>query len=276
MTSEIAASELAAAPLGHATDHPDAYAPDLLYALPRAPQRAALGIGERLPFAGADVWTAYELTWLDRNGKPRVAVATIVVPAESPRIVESKSMKLYLGSFAQSRFDGDQDVTATVARDLGAAAGADVHVTLAAPDALACAPLAGSSLDGLDVAFTAYDVDPALLVAHEGNVRETLTTDLFRSLCPVTAQPDMASLQITYAGPRIDHAGLLRYLVSYRCHAGFHEHCIERIFMDVKRRCATVELTIHARFLRRGGLDINPFRSDAGVRMPANLRTARQ
>jgi len=276
MTSEIAPAELAAAPLGHATGHPDAYAPGVLYALPRAPQRAALGIGDRLPFAGADVWTAYELTWLDRKGKPHAAVATIVVPAESPRIVESKSMKLYLGSFAQTRFAAAQDVTAAIARDLGAAAGGAVQVALDAPDALVPAPLAGTSLDGLDIACTAYDVDAALLAAGAGHVRETLTTDLFRSLCPVTAQPDIASLQVDYEGPPIDHAGLLRYLVSYRCHAGFHEHCVERIFMDVKRRCAPVTLSVHARFLRRGGLDINPFRSDAGVRVPANVRTARQ
>jgi 7-cyano-7-deazaguanine reductase len=167
-----------------------------------------------------------------------VAVATIVVPAESPRIVESKSMKLYLGSFAQTRLADAAEVTAAIARDLSAAAGGAVQVALDAPDALAPAPLGGTSLDGLDVACSAYDVDAALLAAGPGRVRETLTTDLFRSLCPVTAQPDIASVRIDYEGPPIDHAGLLRYLVSYRCHAGFHEHCAERIFMDVKRRCA--------------------------------------
>ena len=276
MTSEIAPADLAAAPLGHATGYPDAYAPDALYALPRAPQRAALGIGARLPFAGADLWTAYELTWLDRNGRPRAAVATIVVPAESPRIVESKSMKLYLGSFAQSRFAAPEDVLAAIARDLATATGAAVDVRLEDAAGPAVVSLEGSSLDALDVACTAYDVDASLLAAGAGHVRDTLTTDLFRSVCPVTAQPDIASLQIAYEGPPIDRAGLLRYLVSYRCHAGFHEHCVERVFMDVKRRCAPARLTVYARFLRRGGLDINPFRSDAGVPVPANLRTPRQ
>jgi len=276
MTSEIAPADLAAAPLGHATGYPDAYAPGVLYALPRAPQRAALGIGERLPFTGADLWTAYELTWLDRNGKPRAAVATLAVPAQSPRIVESKSMKLYLGSFAQSRFDAPEQVVAAVTRDLGAATGGAVEVALADAAALSPVPLAGTNLDALDVACTAYDVDASLLAAGTGHVAETLTTDLFRSVCPVTAQPDIASLQIAYEGPPIDRAALLRYLVSYRCHAGFHEHCVERIFMDVKRRCAPAKLSVYARFLRRGGLDINPFRSDAGARVPANLRTARQ
>jgi 7-cyano-7-deazaguanine reductase len=279
MTTEITADELRAAPLGHATSYPDAYAPDLLFAVPRKPQRAALGIGEALPFSGADVWTAYELTWLNRRGKPMVALATLEFPAQSPCIVESKSMKLYLGSLAQTRFDEPGDLAVAVAHDLGAAAGAPVRVVLERPSgfaALQLRELHGVDLDALDVDCTAYDVDPALLSARDGNAAETLRTDLFRSMCPVTGQPDMASLQISYEGPPIDRPALIRYLVSYRCHAGFHEHCVERIFMDLRRRCATRKLTVYARFLRRGGLDINPFRSDAGTRVPANVRIARQ
>jgi 7-cyano-7-deazaguanine reductase len=279
MTSDIAPADLAAAPLGHATDYPDAYAPGRLYALPRAPQRAALGIGERLPFTGADVWTAYELTWLDPRGKPQVAIATLEVPAQSPRIVESKSMKLYLGSFAQSRFRGADDVAAALSRDLGAAVGDAIGVGLEAPDRFAArpvVPLAGTSLDAREVDCSAYDDDATLLATGPGLTEETLVSDLFRSVCPVTAQPDIASVQISYAGPAIDRAALLRYLVSYRCHAGFHEHCVERIFVDVAARCRCEQLTVHARFTRRGGLDINPFRTNTGVAAPDNVRTARQ
>jgi len=279
VTSDIAPADLAAAPLGHATDYPDAYSPGVLYALPRAPQRAALGIRGEPPFTGADAWTAYELTWLDPRGKPCVALATLVIPAESPRIVESKSMKLYLGSFAQSRFASAGAVREAVASDLGAAAGAAIGVTLedaAAHAARASAPLAGTSLDALEVDCDAYDVDAALLATARHESSGTLVTDLFRSVCPVTAQPDIASVQIAYEGPAIDPAALLRYLVSYRCHAGFHEHCVERIFMDVKRRCGVRRLSVYARFLRRGGLDINPFRTDTGAPLPGDVRTPRQ
>jgi 7-cyano-7-deazaguanine reductase len=279
MTSEISAAELADAPLGHAVDWPAAYDPALLYPVARAPQRAALGIATELPFTGADVWTAYELTWLDRRGKPVVAIATLEVPATSPSIVESKSMKLYLASFAQSRFDAPGDVAIAIAHDLEGAAGAPVRVALEQPQHFPgqrLRELDGVDLDLLDVTCGAYDVDPGLLAVRQGHAAETLRTNLFRSVCPVTGQPDMASLQIAYEGPPIDRPGLLRYLVSYRLHAGFHEHCVERIFMDVKARCRARRVTVQARFLRRGGLDINPFRTDAGVRTPANLRTARQ
>ena len=279
MTSEIEPAALAAALLGHPTDHPDTYAPQRLYALPRAPQRAALGLRDALPFTGVDVWTAYELSWLDMRGKPRACIATFEIPAESPRIVESKSMKLYLGSFAQTRFETPDAVAGALARDLAAAVGLHVGVSLEEAGRLrACtlAPLAGRSLDELDVDCTAYDVDATLLAAGKGHVAETVVTDLFRSVCPVTAQPDIASLQIDYEGPQIDRAALLRYLVSYRCHAGFHEHCVERIFVDVKRRCAPSRLSVHARFLRRGGIDINPYRTDGAMPMRRAVRTPRQ
>lgn len=280
MTSaDIGAGELRDAPLGHATDYPDRYAPSQLYPVARAPQRAALGIHDRLPFAGVDQWTAYELTWLDHRGKPQVALASFGVPIESPSIIESKSMKLYLGSFAQTRYARAADLAATIERDLSAAAGAPVAVALQGPEAFAAQTireLEGEILDGLPVTCDAYDVDPALLAANGDVVAETLTTHLFRSVCPVTGQPDIASLQITYRGPRIDREALLRYLVSYRCHAGFHEHCVERIFVDVAARCGCEALTVLARFTRRGGLDINPFRSNAGVPPPPNVRTARQ
>lgn len=278
--ADVGPEELRDAPLGHPTDYPDAYAPGLLYALPRAPQRAALGIrGDALPFVGVDLWTAYELTWLDARGKPMVAIATLEIPAESPSIVESKSMKRYLGSFAQTRFEEPGEVTVALTHDLSRAVGATVRAMLDRPDRFGMArlrELEGIDLDALDIDCSAYEVDAALLETRDASAAETLTTNLFRSMCPVTGQPDIASVAITYEGPQIDRASLLRYLVSYRCHAGFHEHCVERIFMDLKSRCGARTLSVYARFTRRGGIDINPFRSDAGERMPANVRTARQ
>jgi 7-cyano-7-deazaguanine reductase len=261
-------------PLGHATGYPDRYDPSLLFAVSRAPQRAAIGIRDALPFTGADVWTAYEHTWLDGRGKPRIAMLSLVVPVDSPRIVESKSVKLYLGSFAQSRFDDEQRVRDTIARDLSTATGSVVSVTVLADARID--PMPGISIDGEDVAIDAYEVDASLLRAGGEGARETLCSDLFRSVCPVTGQPDYASVAIEYRGPRIDRAALLRYLVSYRVHAGFHEHCAERIFVDVRARCRCESLTVHARFTRRGGIDINPFRTDAGIAVPANVRTPRQ
>lgn len=278
-SADLSADELARAPLGRPSGHPDRYAPSLLFAVPRAPQRAALGITGVLPFTGVDLWTAYELTWLDTGGKPQVALATFEVPADSPSIMESKSVKLYLGSFAQTRCAGLTEITGTIQQDLSHACGARVGVVLRGPTAFrgqSIRELAGESIDDLGVTCDAYDVDPALLSARGDVLDETLTSRLFRSVCPVTAQPDIASLQLTYRGPRIDREGLLRYLVSYRCHAGFHEHCVERIFTDVRGRCRCEALSVLARFTRRGGLDINPFRTNAGVANPDNVRTARQ
>ena len=267
------------APLGHSTQYPDQYTPALLFAVARAPQRALLGITKVLPFTGVDVWTAYEMTWLDDRGKPQVALATVEVPAASPQLVESKSMKLYLGSFAQSRFSGMSDVAGAVERDVSNVVGTRVGVTLRDPSAFdgeTIRELAGESLDDLPVACDIYDVEPSFLAASGDSVTETLTTRLFRSVCPVTAQPDIASIQIGYGGPRIQREGLLRYLISYRQHAGFHEHCVERIFVDLITHCRCRELSVLARFTRRGGLDINPFRTNASVATPDNVRTARQ
>jgi len=271
--------ELAAAPLGHATDYPDHYDASLPFAVPRAPQREEIGIRGDLPFAGADVWTAYEHTWLDRAGKPCIAIVSFEVPVASPSIVESKSVKLYLGSFAQSRFTSADEVKSVVERDLSAATGAPVRVAMTPRREFArarIADLAGESLDDIALATDRYEVDPTSLRAQGGTVSETLRSDLFRSVCPITGQPDYASVAIAYRGPRVDRAGLLRYLVSYREHAGFHEHCVERIFVDVAARCRCAALTVNARFTRRGGLDINPFRTNAGAGVPPNIRTPRQ
>jgi 7-cyano-7-deazaguanine reductase len=271
--------ELDGAPLGHATTYPDAYDAALLFAVPRAAQRAEIGITGALPFGGTDQWTAFELTWLDPSGKPEIAIATFSVPVTSPAIVESKSVKLYLGAFAQTRFDNREEVRRTIARDLAGATGGAVAVTLHAPAsyaAMGVAELDGESLDALPLSIQRYHPAPDSLAAGGPARAETLRTDLFRSLCPITLQPDFASVAVAYRGPAIDRAGLLRYLVSFRNHTGFHEHCVERIFVEVMERCRCEMLSVHARFTRRGGVDINPFRSSAIGDAPPRARTARQ
>lgn len=265
-------------PLGRKADYPDRYAPDVLYPIARADSRRSLGIEEdRLPFRGEDVWTAYDLTWLTPSGRPAAAVATLRVPAASPRLVESKSMKLYLDSLALTPFDDERAVASTIAGDVSGACEAPVEVTLSTPAAAVTASeLPGICIDDVTVECRQWQVDPSLLaVAAPEPVTETLHSHLMRSLCPVTGQPDIGSILIRYRGPGIDRGALLRYLVSYRAHAGFHEHCVERIFLDIRERCATEALSVYARYNRRGGIDINPFRSDTEARAP-DLRLARQ
>ena len=272
-------TDLAASPLGRAATYAERYDPGLLFAVERAPQRAALGLGADLPFRGADVWTAYEASWIDGEGKPQVAIATFVVPADSPRLVESKSVKLYLTSFNQTRFASASEVMAAIARDLSSATGATVAVKLTLPRDFATlhhAELTGDCLDELPLTVERYELSPESLEAAGPAVAEALHSDLFRSVCPVTGQPDYASVQLAYRGARIDRAGLLAYLVSVRRHPGFHEHCVERIFIDVWRRCRPEALTVHARFTRRGGIDINPYRTSGAEPPLPNARTARQ
>lgn len=268
-------------PLGKPVGYAGSYDPALLFPIPRADKRAELGLGDDLPFTGTDVWNAYELGWLDPRGKPRVALAEIRVPADSPRLIESKSLKLYLNSFSQTQVASAEDLRTTLARDLSAAAGANVVVVLAMPNgngAFAIETLAGECIDDLPVAIACYGPpDPGLLAADdERSVDETLVSHLLRSNCPVTGQPDWASVQVRYAGPRIDRAGLLRYLVSYREHCEFHEQCVERIFVDLLQRCTPTRLSVYARYTRRGGLDINPFRTNVPGESPGNPRTVRQ
>jgi 7-cyano-7-deazaguanine reductase len=266
-------------PLGKPAAYGERYDPGLLFPIERAPQRSALGLVGPLPFSGVDLWTAYELSWLDPRGKPEVAIGHFGVPAESPRIVESKSLKLYLNSFSQTPFESAAAVARTIAADLGRAFGAEVAVSLAAPSEFArlrLDELAGESVDELPVDVRDYSPRPDLLAAGGDVVQEALVSQLFKSNCPVTGQPDWGSVQLRYRGPRIDRAGLLRYLVSFRQHTGFHEHCVERIFVDVRSRCRPEQLTVYARFSRRGGIDINPFRSDWEAPPSTGVRTARQ
>lgn len=266
-------------PLGKPATYRDRYDPGLLFAIERAPQRAALGLGDALPFSGADLWTAYELSWLDPRGKPEVAIARFGVPVESPRIVESKSMKLYLSAFSQSPFESAAVVERVIAADLGRAFGTAVAVELVGARRFAAQPwaeLEGESIDELALEVRDYTPQPGLLAASGPAVEEALVSHLFKSNCPVTGQPDWGSVQVRYRGPPIDRAGLLGYLVSFRRHAGFHEHCVERIFVDLRERCRPERLSVYARFTRRGGIDINPFRSDWEATPPAGVRTARQ
>ena len=273
------ADDLDASPLGRAAPLPAHYDPRLLFAVERAAQRASLGLPADLPFRGADVWTAFEASWLDADGKPQVAIATFVVPADSPRLVESKSVKLYLMSINRQRYPSVPAVAATIERDLSNATGAAVAVTLTIPadfGELRYGELAGDSIDEQPVAAACEGLAPESLSAAGPAAVEVLRSDLFRSVCPMTDQPDYASVQLAYRGARIDRAGLLAYLVSFRRHPGFHEHCVERIFMDVWRRCGPEVLSVYARFMRRGGIDINPFRTSGDAQLPPNARTARQ
>jgi 7-cyano-7-deazaguanine reductase len=266
-------------PLGKATDYPDRYDPALLFPIERAAQRAAIGLSGAPPFHGVDLWTAYEISWLDARGKPQLAVGRVAVPADSPAIVESKSLKLYLGSFAQERLSGADMLERRIADDIERACGAVVHVELtpaAAFGGFALEELPGESLDGLNPSFDANEPAPELLRPGAAEAEETLRSALFRSNCPVTGQPDYADVMVRYRGPRLDRDGLLRYLVSYRKHAAFHEICVEQIFVDVLERCRPRALTVHARFLRRGGIDINPFRSNFESAPTATARTPRQ
>lgn len=234
--------------------------------MPRDEQRQALGItADALPFRGMDVWNAYEFSWLNNKGKPEVALARFQVPVKSANIIESKSLKLYLGSYSQTQFAHRSEVISTLETDLTLAAQGPVSAGLVGPehvinDGLGGFP--GTNLDTLDIEIDDYYWNPEYLeVVSDTIVRESLHTNLFKSLCPVTGQPDFASVLIEYSGRSIGHEGLLKYLVSYRQHAEFVEQITERMFVDLMNRCEPDRLTINCRFTRRGGIDINPVRS---------------
>ncbi len=268
------------APLGRNSDNPDHYAPECLFPVARDENRARLGFTDGdWPWFGEDVWRSYELSWLGPSGLPRVAIAEIRVPASSPFLIESKSLKLYLNSFSQEVVASTQALTERISNDLSSVAGIPVSVSLQDVDQdciLHGAPPGYRSLDQLALEVDRFVPDPALLVvADEDEVEERLYTHLLRSRCPVTGQPDWGTLVVAYAGPRIDPAGLLRYAVGYRQQQDFHEHCVEHIFVDILARCRPRSLTVGAFYTRRGGLDINPWRStDSGV--SPGMRLSRQ
>lgn len=270
-------------PLGRDVAYPDRYDPSLLFPIPRAQGREEIGLrAAALPFAGHDRWHAYELSWLDARGKPVVATATLAVPADSPQLIESKSLKLYLNSLNAARFESADAVRRTAMTDLSTAAGAPVAFDFGLPPFEAAHDLAGTdgvhSIDALEIVIDRYGPpDASLLSAHAGDIaEESLHSALLKSNCPVTGQPDWAGVRIDYRGPRIDRAGLLRYLISFRDHAEFHEQCVERIFVDLLARCGCTRLSIEARYTRRGGLDINPWRATPGVPAAAAGRDLRQ
>lgn len=271
---------LANSPLGREVDYISTYTPSLLHSIPRSDSRSHLsGLPAELPFFGEDVWNCYELSWLSEKGGPRGAILRVQVPISSQAIVESKSLKLYLNSFAQTRFTNIAEVQKTLDSDLMLAFRGPVMIELSEADQLsnAVTGLPGECLDHLEVPVDKFSLDATLLAEPEADthVNKSWHTHLFRSLCPVTGQPDWASLLIEYAGPRFDVDGLYRYLVSYREHPGFHEATIEQIFLDLHHRYQPSSLAVYGRFLRRGGIDINPYRATHPGPAP-ELRVARQ
>jgi len=312
-----------AVPLGKDVSYPKGYDASLLFPMPRLDARLTLGLTSLpassitlpgvLPFKGFDLWNAYELSWLNAKGLPKVALLRLKVPCTSPNIVESKSLKLYLNSFNQTRFETVHHVFDLLRKDLALALGAELELELVGPDQFAnetIAEFVGVDLDKLDVEIDCYQPDAALLklqcdasktvVASEAadskaalnasnasdtraqikseptSISETVFSRLLKSNCPVTDQPDWACIEIQYTGPAIDHASLLKYIVSYRMHNGFHEHCVEKIFVDILKQCAPTSLSVYARYTRRGGLDINPWRATFDVKPPSLGRSARQ
>ena len=263
--------------LGRDVAYPSTYDAGLLFPIPRTAGRDGIGIDARaLPFIGHDRWHAYELSWLDARGKPCVATATLAVPCTSPNLIESKSLKLYLNSLNAERFNSDEAVRERIANDLSARAGDEVSVAFGLP-AMEGEPT-GELIDVLDLDIDDYGPPNAgYLSADPAHVaEELLISHLLKSNCPVTGQPDWASVVLAYRGPRIDRAGLLRYLVSFRDHAEFHEQCVERIFQDVSAHCRPQALSVEARYTRRGGLDINPWRATPGFAAPVARREIRQ
>ncbi|CAN1483747.1 7-cyano-7-deazaguanine reductase [Burkholderiaceae bacterium] len=311
-----------AVPLGKDVSYPTGYDASLLFPMLRIDARRTLGLaglpGEAttasvLPFQGFDLWNAYELSWLNAKGLPKVALLRLKVPCTSPNIVESKSFKLYLNSFNQTRFETVHHVFDLLRKDLALALGAEIELELVGADQFAnetIAEFVGVDLDKLDVEIDCYQPDASLLklqgdtsktaVASEQadikaalnasdapdtsaqpkieptSISETVFSRLLKSNCPVTDQPDWACIEIQYKGPAIDHASLLKYIVSYRMHNGFHEHCVEKIFIDILKQCSPTSLSVYARYTRRGGLDINPWRATVDVKPPTLGRSARQ
>ena len=272
-TPQTAAGSL----LGRETPYPERYDPTLLFPIPRADGRAGIGIeGAALPFIGHDRWHAYELGWLDARVKPCVSTATFKVPADSPNLIESKSFKLYLNSFNGERLVDEAALRARIQSDLSQAAGAPVTMDFGLP------PMGdegeGECIDGLDIDIDQYGPPDASMLRIDGqdDADEVLVSHLLKSNCPVTRQPDWATLAIAYRGPRIDREALLRYVVGFRDHCEFHEQCVERVFVDLLARCRPEQLSVEARYTRRGGLDINPWRASPGTPPPPPVREPRQ
>ncbi|MDN3988372.1 NADPH-dependent 7-cyano-7-deazaguanine reductase QueF [Zwartia vadi] len=273
-------------PLGQDVSYPTAYDPTLLFPIARAEARERLGLtGPALPFTGWDLWNAYELSWLSPHGMPHVGILRLMIDCKSPYIIESKSLKLYLNSLNQCVFESAGLMLDTVRKDLSHAAGAEVKIEYIAPNSfkgLHIDEFEGIDLDSQTLRIDCYEPNADLLCLDSARrdgvtiVKESLFSRLLKSNCPVTSQPDWACVQIDYSGPKIDRAGLLKYIISFRMHNGFHEQCVETIFMDILARCQPQHLSVYARYTRRGGLDINPWRATPGMPAPTLMRSARQ
>jgi 7-cyano-7-deazaguanine reductase len=274
-------ASLVNAPLGKKSAYINQYDSSLLFPIPRKIKRDEIGLKEKLPFHGFDIWNGFELSWLNAKGKPVVATAEFQIPCESPNLIESKSFKLYLNSFNNSRFESFEIVSKAMQVDLSKAAGAEVKVNILPLDKtdFQIGTLKGTNIDSLDIECDQYMPQIEYLSSSKEIIEEVLTTDLLKSNCLVTGQPDWGSVQIQYHGPKINPEGLLRYIVSLRDHNEFHEQCVERIFTDILKQCRPERLSVYARYTRRGGLDINPFRSnylDGHSVQVENKRLARQ
>jgi len=269
-------------PLGKNSEYPDRYDPGLLFPIARKDARQSIGIDKTaLPFIGWDLWRAYEVSWLALTGLPQVAILKVWIDCSSPNIVESKSFKLYLNSLNQEKFSSAQSVVERIQADISQAAGLAIRIELVPAKDFASESIhepVEVCIDNESIEVSTYEPDASLLEHATGSkiVKEALVTHLLKSNCPVTNQPDWASLHISYHGPEIDRAAILRYIVSYRNHQGFHEQCVERIFVDLMTQCAPQSLSVYARYTRRGGLDINPWRATAGFVEPTSRRGARQ
>lgn len=267
--------------LGKVTDYISHYNPSLLQPVPRSLNREELNIkADNLPFIGEDVWYGYELSWLNNKGKPVVAVAEFRIPCQSPNIIESKSFKLYLNSFNQSHFATSNEVLELLQTDLSKIAGATIAVQLFSVTncpALEINHLTATCIDDLDITINNYELNQDHLALSQQNklVEETLVSHLLKSNCLITNQPDWATIYIHYQGAKISHEQLLKYIISFRQHNEFHEQCVERIFNDILQYCSPEKLTVYARYTRRGGLDINPFRSNFEQKAPL-ARSLRQ
>lgn len=275
------AKELAGLTLGQKTEYANQYDASLLQPVPRSLNRDDLALGYELPFIGHDIWTMYELSWLNDKGLPQVAVGEVFIPATSPNLIESKSFKLYLNSYNQTRFSDWEAVTERLTQDLSACAGETVLVNVNKVTDYTNQPIVtmqGDCIDDQDIEITSYDFEASILegAAEQEHVEETLHSHLLKSNCLITNQPDWGSVEIAYTGSKINREALLRYLVSFREHNEFHEQCVERIFTDIMKYCAPTKLTVFARYTRRGGLDINPYRSTEQDKPAHNMRMARQ
>ncbi|MCC5793078.1 MAG: NADPH-dependent 7-cyano-7-deazaguanine reductase QueF [Legionellaceae bacterium] len=267
-------------PLGKKTSYISEYAPQLLFPIPRKGKRAEIHVPDPLPFHGFDTWNAYEVSWLNLKGKPQNAIVRVDIDCQSVNLIESKSFKLYLNSFNNTRLESSKELQQRLFTDIQNAVNGEVFISVYELDELLSQRIEtfeGTCIDALDIEIDSFHVAPELLCSnHQKPVTETLYSHLLKSNCLVTGQPDWGSVQISYSGGQIDQSALLQYIVSFRNHNEFHEQCVERIYMDIQNACKPSELTVTARYTRRGGLDINPSRSSSPIVRAQNIRMARQ